>query len=318
MRKKPSQPTVETDGNLVYVMDDDIAPSTHICYGIGAAYFFNNQLGRFRIIPDDMLSRITQVEKMKQLNAPDIFIADLEQLCKKYRLQHPEIFEILAEGRLKVSFLLNSFGGKGTMRDMTVESAEHVKRRGGELFSFGGLNIISAAAELFVMPPAKRRYLLKNSELLFHMGSTAYMELTEDFLSEHYPFICSEGEMSEEEFAEQEKRDQEEEKSKDMAHLRQLILRSTPVSNKEKVNGIINKAFDDPANIDKAITFTGDEAAKLGLANRVTPESLAGEFNKANNVDKSAYEGTKIEEFFREIKIKNAAKIFLGYLIECG
>lgn len=294
------------DGTLVYIKDDEVAPNK---WGIGEVYFYNDKLGKFLSIPEDTLGDIVALKHCKKSGS---YYEDKKAANEASRLQIPEIYEILEGGRINVVLLLNSLGGHGTSMRRLLKAIEYVEQNGGEAFSFGGHNIMSAAANLFVAPNVQNRYLLKRSTLLFHMSSNAYAKITDEEIEELLQIEREDNpEATRGMIVELLRRSRERDRQESMIELRQLILSSIASGSRDRIGKVIDREFADPDNIDNAIAFNGEGAVEFGFANRFcTPEDLCKTFNKISQIQTNVHYGTKIDDFFDRIDLEYERRLF--------
>lgn len=79
-----------------------------------------------------------------------------------------EVVDILLEGKLRTSLLINSLGGSGFCMRGYLEIIDFIRARGGEVSAYISEDAASAAANILL--EADKRYSLRRSEFLWHYG----------------------------------------------------------------------------------------------------------------------------------------------------
>jgi hypothetical protein len=312
MSKKPKKQQDHFDGNIACVINKEIEFGDLYTPGGISTFFSSKEIGRYLPIDprplvqttrSDLSAQLTQLQNIFTETNPDectpqtiafvrqVFISVMDEEASKKTPQHQSDFyqipeELLAHGRFRLSLLLDSNGGLNIVSETIEKLGDLILNKGGEIFSFGGFQVASAAANLFMLPKSFRnRFLLKHSSLLFHLGSPA---LEDD------PHIS-------------ENKEADEGVMLGLLHglhvdinlMKERIIGRAPLSSSKKLNAMLESALTDPDNPDAAIDFDGDTAAKLGLATKVSDaKCLERAFNRVNGTEESAYKGTEIADFF--------------------
>ena len=81
------------------------------------------------------------------------------------------IIQAIEEERTRLVFLLNSVGGEGRVMNDLRHISDRVLEKEGEVFAFGGQNLMSAPAFVFTNVPRENRYVMPETDFMLHLGS---------------------------------------------------------------------------------------------------------------------------------------------------
>ncbi len=84
-----------------------------------------------------------------------------------------EAAQMMMESRVRLVFLLDTFGGCVSTEKKLVRYGNRVRRNGGEVWAFGKKKVNSAGAMLFMSADPARRYLHEHTSVLFHLSTWA-------------------------------------------------------------------------------------------------------------------------------------------------
>jgi len=301
------------DGNLVFVANNQDIQD-------GQYYFHNAHLGKFVPINPDLLLILGNLysHEKKGISDDDCISYDKECVIRERdrskSLPNPEIYEILETGRLQISLLSNSPGGKSGWYSVMKRAIDYIESKKGRAYSFGGYELSSAAAMLFMLPAKNQRFLSPLTKLMFHLSTS----VSEDFEKRAERHVAS---MDSEEIRLFRFNDREdalkyylayyqkeyfEEKEKEILELRDLLLSGVTKKARLEIETILRNTFDhtDAVRPDYPIYINADEAVRLGLAKAV---NLRKKFEKVNHVGLEAYSDTTINSFFCEITLRELA-----------
>ena len=186
----------------------------------------------------------------------------------------------IEDGRVQLSLLIDSRGGSDFERKVFASEVKDIDRKGGRILSFGGANMASAAAFLFMLPKAESRFTMPHSKLFFHLSDKALVDKNI--------------------------RKQEQKETWD-------LLRDSVIAEKrEEMRALLKTAFSQTEFTDCRIEFNKAQIHYFGLASpgddlvqnksrnsmKSRLKKLSADFNNMNRVTSKAYEGTPIFEFF--------------------
>jgi len=296
------------DGNLVFVVNNDDIEN-------GRYHFYNEKLGRFAPISTRLLRALST---KRSLIIPSfeggISCADEITLkaCKDHnqrlerrvsqerkksgKLKNPEIYEILEHGRIKISLLLNSPGGQNKQVVIIRQIAEYFKSKGGEVYSFGGTDVHSGAAHLFMLANRSNRFLSKTGTLMFHLSDQASDNSVWETMAEAIAYALEMGvEDAESMFIEPNA--MEKQRKAEIQELSALLLGNVANEYRDLMRRTLENAFNnpDPENPDCPLYISADQANILGLAKS---SDIRKEFENFNGLGGEVYKNTKIDDFF--------------------
>lgn len=178
------------------------------------------------------------------------------------------ILERLLEARLKVSLLLDSNGGSANIMDQILQITDQTRTKASQVSAFGTIEIKSAAANLFMSADHGRRFLLDDTEAMFHLSTWTQeqdSEIRERAWDDREDLICG-----------------------------QPISRA----NLKKLAALIEQARRSEKR-DPHLYFSGKDMAKYRLAEaRLTVPELRADFDAFHGVAPEQYRGTAIEQYF--------------------
>jgi len=313
--KKPEK----FDGNLVFVANNREIQDGHY-------YFYNEHLGTFLPISGDLLHTLGGWHYLKgKAGVSEILrkrsdweIAKARKESKK--LAHPEIYEILEKGRLQINLLLNSPGGRGLFFDSIRSAINYIIQQKGRVAAFGGPEISSAAADLFMLAPKNQRFLGPHAELMFHLSNIA----SDDPIRQANEVLSmDEFDIQKFGYANKDEAFQDAleyynkvaipaEKERQEAEIKDLLLINTSKRKREKMKSILDQAFNNPVKPDCPIYFNAIQAEELGLAKLV--DFLSHEFQQINGIKSDSYKNTAIASFFDQADMEFAKNLLQGLL----
>jgi len=263
------------DGNIIAIIDGDVtlSPATTI---VTAGQCVEDET----II--DFITKRARIEDFVGIEALTLcaeksFRNLFDAYVKKYG---KTLAETIIEGRLQITFLLNTLGGKAFTSRIINKAVQHVKTRGGQTNVYVTKNAMSAGAEIF--EKGQSRFVLPESELMWHLSYMANNPGGERIGVEEDDSYC---------------------KSKEQQMERiKAFFRSTV--HPEKIQEVLSRiqwAIDDQTNQDNDIYFTGAELHKYGLVKTVFPDAQA---MKRHFTETTGFSTDKTEQFFFDQTIK--------------
>lgn len=82
-----------------------------------------------------------------------------------------EIMDLIADGRLKIALLLDSFGGSlGILNDVCF-LLKQIRNNCGSIAAFGGRDVFSAPAYIFMEADRGKRFMNRRTNLGFHLST---------------------------------------------------------------------------------------------------------------------------------------------------
>ncbi|MBI4235061.1 hypothetical protein HY604_02050 [Candidatus Peregrinibacteria bacterium] len=173
----------------------------------------------------------------------------------------PEVAKVILEGRLRLSILLNSFGGFSLKFAPYSRLLNFVKSNGGIVDAYVSGNAASAAADLFLK--ADNRYCLGRSAFMWHCGRQ-YREGFESGPTRDEPSPDPE----EREQIEAVKADYRRSQERDLRHAADRLVELSLKSNRERLHGHLHRIIDDESVPleDREILFKGGHLDYLGVA----------------------------------------------------
>lgn len=100
-------------------------------------------------------------------------------LSASRRVEKEAAQALLAE-RMRLVFLLNTYGGLVSTSDKLIQLATKVRKNGGEVWAYGREKVNSAGAMIFMVADADRRVLVKRTPLFFHLSTSARRHSSHD------------------------------------------------------------------------------------------------------------------------------------------
>ena len=289
-KKNPEQ----FDGQFALMTDGDkqIRPDTLRLYYLNPDLFKFEQINPLfvRFIVDCTRHRFWESELSKMPWEPDVKVnfvhnfvtssalsAEIEDLKRN----NQKLCDLIQNGRLQFSVLLNSYGGSGRT---FPKIAEHVKYNKGEIITFGGRIVGSAAAEALLLAKHNRRFISPTSKLMFHLP----------------PGIFDEKSAFEEEIFDDEEINENKEKliREYKGKLKNKLLQAAIECRRDEMGLTIENAFNTPKpdEPDCPIELSADQAEYFGIAKKQT--DIGKKFLQLNRVSRSAIQGTKLGLFF--------------------
>ena len=143
MRKNISKAKKQFDGNVACVIDQEVTLHDDLSERL-PSFFFNGEIGEYVRIDSNLLYRAAQLRNSQIMEAkhgmPVGFFTEpakesLEnELVRAKKLDNPEIYEMLMEGRLRLAFLINSVGGSVHVSNILENLPAYIEDKGGEAF----------------------------------------------------------------------------------------------------------------------------------------------------------------------------------------
>lgn len=188
---------------------------------------------------------------------------------------HPNnVDEILFSGRNRLALFLNSNGGYVSQLRRLEDLAYVAKMHAGKIFAFGGANVKSAAAELMLSAVQRRRFIIPETEMFFHLGCVRY----------EYEEIA-----------------EVEDSNNEIGAFRRILLRHTRNHMRNWMDGLFGEALaQQQTEIDLPVTLTAAQCHELGYG-RITA-NMRKSVHSALRIKREQYSETAIDEFLCEIE----------------
>lgn len=198
---------------------------------------------------------------------------------------HKEVYELIGKGRLRLSLILNSLGGLGSVSEEIGLIANRVREQGGSVYSYARY-ASSAAANMFMAADSGQRYLLPYSSLLFHTAA---------------PGIPDCGEERARNLAET-----------SWVYLEKMILDNVKPEQKDRVAKILKKI---KGRYRSEFSLRAVQAERIGIAKIPRHgdnsfKSLEQQFMEDHEISRTVFEGTQISKFFDMAHTKNWDEVY--------
>ncbi len=266
----------EHDGNLIIPVIGDM----NFRYG---KVYFNSQedtnlieLDGDKVLPP-MYRKVVANERL-EMGAPRFITDKDEELVSEAKedlssLVPEEVFNILMEGRINASLLINSPGGCVGAGKNIKNSLEFIKINRGRIATFCGSEASSAAANLFMQAPKGRRHYSENSKLMFHLSDTSEFEDNEELKEMTTELL-------------------EILKKQEINNIINILLKDVPNGAFGELREVIIEAFRSPESPDCPIRFKGNDIKKFGLAKR--SKNIQGEVLKFHQIAPEQVIGSRL------------------------
>ena len=252
-------------------------------------YWFSSKGETLRLSPYTLLHAANRQneEYLMSLDLPkemlDMYKAKANKANKESRRLETqgmgELVTCIADGRVRLSLLLDTAGGLQNYQDEIKKIQEFLSRSGGEFMAFGGERVFSLGALLLMTAAKGDRYVHPMSQVMFHLGeSDPRMSLSRrDF-----------------------QRDRKWEIEKLCA---ELIGETVPEKRKEMKKWLKkNLLAERPKRKDRPVELSGKSMEGWGMAKSLRIEPMRQEYLKRHGIVWESVEGTPIDHFFGRLQ----------------
>lgn len=266
------------DGTLAVLVQDSITP-----YSFDLAsdmYFFDPEQSAFCNVHFTLADTFTGHDGTVFL--PDKPTSpDVAYLVAQTR-REIAIKEIVYEGRLKIALLIDSPGGRVDAEKRLKSFLHSVRSRKGIIEAYGGKEIASAAADIFMTADRSRRYITPSSSLMFHLDTGSYYRV-ESMLRR--PWVRTP------------------EGKRNLVAMRRNLLAQTCSEQREKMAKIFAAA--DKKNDDCRIDIDASAAESFGFAEIPAHggEKLRDKFEETFGIPRKFYDKSDVGRFFRRTDV---------------
>jgi ATP-dependent protease ClpP protease subunit len=97
----------------------------------------------------------------------------LDKTMRAVSVDEQEAVNTLLEERMRIIFLLNTYGGCVDTSERLMQLAVRVRKNGGEVWAYGREKVNSSGAMIFMAADPSRRVVVKKTSLFFHLSTHA-------------------------------------------------------------------------------------------------------------------------------------------------
>lgn len=97
----------------------------------------------------------------------------LDQTMSAVSADEQEAVNTLLEERMRIIFLLNTYGGCVDTSERLIQLAVKIRKNGGEVWAYGREKVNSAGAMIFMAADPFRRVVVRKTNLFFHLSTHA-------------------------------------------------------------------------------------------------------------------------------------------------